>query len=143
MRKIIFLLSVLLLCGIIFLGLKQDKLVISIDGKEISTIVVSDDATREQGLGGMESLPENTVMLFIFDSPDKYGIWMKDMRFSIDIVWLDEAGKIVWLENNVSPDTYPKVFFPPEKSLYTIEAKPGFIEQNQLVVGKVLSVVEK
>jgi len=119
------------------------KYILSIDGRVIESMVVDNSETRARGLSGMESLPKDTVMLFVFDSPDKYGIWMKDMKFSIDIIWLDETGRVVWLESNVSPDSYPKVFFPPEKSLYTIEAKSGFIEQNHLVVGKILSVVRR
>jgi uncharacterized membrane protein (UPF0127 family) len=141
MKRLAYLFILILLITV-FVSLVSDnkKYVLSVDSKIINTIVVDNHITRTKGLSGMQSLPKDTVMLFVFDKPDTYGIWMKDMRFPIDIIWLDEDGRIVWLENNVSPLTYPKVFFPPKDSLYTIEAKPGFIEQNHLVVGKILSV---
>jgi len=144
MKKfLVMIISVAVLITITLVLSTDKRYALSIDGKVIETIVVDNSVSRMRGLSGMESLPKDTVMLFVFDTPDKYGIWMKDMKFSIDIIWLDENGRVIWLESNVSPNTYPKVFFPPEKSLYTIEAKPGFIEQNHLVVGKILNVIEK
>lgn len=113
--------------------------VLHLPNKEISLIVVSTSETRTKGLSGMESLPENTAMLFSFNEPDRYGIWMKDMKFSIDILWLDEKGKIIHIENDISPDTYPKVFTPLEISSYVLEANVGFAKENDLKVGKTLN----
>ena len=37
-------------------------------------------------------------MLFIFSQPDFYPFWMKDMKFPIDIIWLDENLQIINIE---------------------------------------------
>ncbi len=108
-------------------------------GKEKITLIVSDTPEeREKGLGDLELLPENSVMLFTFENPDKYGIWMKDMKFPIDIIWLDESKKIVTIESDVSPDTYPEIFYPTENSFYVIESNAGFAEKNNLRTGDTL-----
>lgn len=107
--------------------------------KDISLIVVNTSETKTKGLSNRPSLAEDSAMLFVFDEPDKYGIWMKDMKFSIDIFWLDEKGKIIHIEKNVSPETYPNVFFPPHKSLYVLEANAGFADANRLKVGNSLN----
>lgn len=121
----------------------DQKFSLHLEGKEISLIIVNTPESKTRGLGGMDSLQENSAMLFTFDGLDKYGIWMKDMKFPIDIFWLDENRKIIYIEKNVSPETYPKVFFPPEKSLFVLEANAGFAEKNNLTVGKVLDFDEK
>ena len=109
------------------------------NNKEISLIVVDTPESRRIGLGGKESLPENTAMLFVFDKPAQHEFWMKDMKFSIDIIWLDEKKKIVHIEQNLSPDTYPTTFIPPQKSLYALEVNAGFTQRNSLKVGEILN----
>ena len=120
-------------------GIHDQKQYLLLPDKKIELIVVSTPETRTRGLSGMESLSEDSAMLFVFMDPDAYGIWMKEMKFPIDIVWLDEKNKILKIEQNVSPNTYPTVFFPPQKSLYILEANAGFAEKNALSVGKILN----
>jgi uncharacterized membrane protein (UPF0127 family) len=42
-------------------------------------------------------------MLFVFEDSAKYSFWMKDMKFLIDIIWLDNDGKVVHIEQNLQP----------------------------------------
>ena len=90
---------------------------------------------RTQGLSGKAYLPANTTMLFKFDTPDTYGIWMKDMLFPIDIVWLDKNKMIVNLISSADPSTYPHVFYPPKDSLYVLELNAGLIKDRGLKLG--------
>ncbi len=106
--------------------------------KDVSLIVVNSAESRSRGLGGMKSISDDQAMLFVFDEPAKYGIWMKDMNFTIDIFWLDEFKKIVTIQHNISPDTYPKIFYPESESSYVLETKGGFAKKNNLEVGNVL-----
>jgi uncharacterized membrane protein (UPF0127 family) len=60
-------------------------------------------------------------MLFVFDAPQRQGFWMKDMKFAIDIVWLDESKSIVHIESNVLPSSYPQIYRPDARAKYVIE----------------------
>ena len=60
-------------------------------------------------------------MLFIFERSGRYGFWMKEMRFAIDIVWIGEDLRIVHIAADVTPETYPEVFKPPEAARYVLE----------------------
>ena len=62
---------------------------------------------RSIGLMHRPKMGVNEGMLFVFPQNGKYSFWMKDMRFSIDILWLSANGRIVYMAQNVSPDTYP------------------------------------
>ncbi len=90
---------------------------------------------REKGLGDKAFLPSNTSMLFKFEDPDTYGIWMKDMRFPIDIIWLDKNKTIVNLISDVDPSSYPHVYYPPKESLYVLEVRAGLIKDKGLKLG--------
>ncbi|MBX4181475.1 DUF192 domain-containing protein [Candidatus Parcubacteria bacterium] len=79
----------------------------------------------EQGLSGRTSLSPHTGMFFAFDNPGKYGFWMKDMNFPLDIIWLDENMMITGIERNVTPETYPKVFYPTRDIKFVLEVPAG------------------
>lgn len=87
--------------------------------------IVDTPDTRALGLSGRSSLPENYGMLFVFDTPDRYGFWMKNMLVPIDIVWLSKDGTIIDITRGVSPDTYPNVFYPREAVSFVLETKAG------------------
>jgi uncharacterized membrane protein (UPF0127 family) len=90
---------------------------------------------RERGLSNREDLPEGTGILFIFEEKDLHGFWMKDMNFSIDILWFNEFGELVYYVKNVNPDTYPVIFTPDEPAKYVIEVPAGFIKEEGIKMG--------
>ncbi len=109
---------------------KKESETIKIGGVEFEAEILDEDSERERGLSGRESLEKDRVMLFVFEEETYPGIWMKEMAFPIDIAWVDKNGAIVHIEKDVSPNTFPKVFFPPAKSLYVLETNAGFFESH-------------
>lgn len=79
---------------------------------------------RQNGLSGREEISNNSAMLFIFDKPATQCMWMKDMKFDIDIIWLNEDKKINKVKNSVSPSTYPETFCA-DDTKYVIELAGG------------------
>jgi uncharacterized membrane protein (UPF0127 family) len=115
----------------------------TIDKAESCTIVgkecykleeASSSAAKTRGLSGRTALNENRGMLFVFGRETKPCMWMKDMRFPIDIIWLDEAGKAVDIEENVSPDTFPASFCPEHPAKYVVELNAGQVKDSGLTV---------
>src|SRR3989344_3566574 len=90
---------------------------------------------RARGLSGRASLKEDEGMLFIFKEPGRYPFWMKDMLFAIDIIWIDENFKIIGIEENLSPDTFPRAFSPSEPVKYVLETSAGWSKKNSIRVG--------
>lgn len=81
--------------------------------------------TLELGLSGTESLNDSEAMLFAFDDNHQWGIWMKDMKIPIDIIWLDADKRVVYIKKNAQPDSYPTVFRPDKDARYVIETASG------------------
>jgi uncharacterized protein len=95
---------------------------------------------RVRGLSGRESLSEGEGMLFVFPEDGRYGFWMKDMNFSIDIIWLSSAGKVVHIAENVPPDSYPASFQPAEPARYVLEVPAGFAKAHNIALGSTASL---
>ncbi|OGG61028.1 hypothetical protein A3C86_04190 [Candidatus Kaiserbacteria bacterium RIFCSPHIGHO2_02_FULL_49_16] len=112
--------------------------IIQLAGQDIRVSVVSTPEDRVKGLGGRTGLATNEGMLFIFDMAAKYGFWMKDMLFSIDILWLSDKGEILDMVDKVGPGTYPTVFSPKVPARYVLELPSGFVEAYSVKVGDIV-----
>ncbi len=108
---------------------------ILINGEELLVFVADTPAKRERGLYGSIEFEDNKGMLFIFESPDKYGIWMKDMLFPIDIIWIDGNLKIVDIIENALPESFPKVFAPKENAIFVLEVPAGAVYEKNITIG--------
>jgi len=112
--------------------------IIKINDTSIKVEVADTPETRVQGLSGKKRLVDNTGMLFVFDSPARYGFWMKDMNFAIDIVWIDEKFHIIGIEREVSPETFPQIFYPPQAVKYVLELPAGAANRYHIGIGAVV-----
>lgn len=106
-----------------------------INNNQFSVEIAQTDAEKSLGLGKREGLNQNAGMLFIFKKPSKQYFWMKDMKFPIDIVWMDENKKIVGLVENAKPEDYPAVYPSPQNVTYVLEISSGAVQKNKLKVG--------
>ncbi len=95
---------------------------------------------RARGLSGTSPLSNNEGMLFVFDFPDRHGFWMKDMKYSLDIIWFDENNKISFVKKNFTPESFPNVESPKTIGSYVLEVPSGFFDKNNLSVGDLLEI---
>jgi len=93
---------------------------------------------QQKGLSIFDTLPPATGMFFIFDKDDQYGIWMKDMKFAIDIIWIDSEGRIVDIVENATPESYPKIFTSKKPAPYVLEVASGFVRQRGISTGDII-----
>lgn len=100
--------------------------------------VADDEAKRLQGLSGVEKLAANGGLLMKFDSDDKWGIWMKDMKMPIDIVWLDRGKRVVYIVKNAQPDLSTNtVFTPKTNARYVVELPMGSVDKAGIKNGHI------
>ena len=60
-----------------------------INGYVFNIDIADDIEEMKQGLSGREALAENQGMLFIYKKKTPVSFWMKDMKFNIDLLWID------------------------------------------------------
>src|SRR3989344_507351 len=75
------------------------------------------------------------VAFFVFQNDGYHTFWMKDMLFSIDIIWLSHEGTVVDIAKDVSPDTFPMSFSPRAFARYVLELPARFVEEYTIQIG--------
>lgn len=84
---------------------KQPARIITQDGRQVSFLVEMAETEEQHNYGLMfrDTLPVDEGMLFVFDPPRKVGLWMKNTRIPLDVIFIGEAGRVL----SVVPDQKP------------------------------------
>jgi uncharacterized membrane protein (UPF0127 family) len=107
-----------------------------IAGRVTLTVELARTAEEKiRGLSGRPHLKPGQGMLFVYDSPQPVSIWMKDMRFSLDIIWV-RAGRIVQIEKRAPPltSTGPGRIYTAMADL-VLEVPAGFTDRQKIRPG--------
>jgi uncharacterized membrane protein (UPF0127 family) len=110
-------------------------------GKVLQVELMASDAERAMGVMYRSSLPQDRGLLFVFGRSDFHSFWMKNCRFPIDMVWLDEEKRVVHLAEAVPPcrsDPCP-VYEPLRRARYVLEMNAGQARREKAVVGASVS----
>lgn len=92
---------------------------------------------RAQGLMFRQELPEDKGMLFVFERQGIYGFWMKNTLISLDIIWMDEEQKVVFIKEYASPCEIDicESINPEKEAKYVLELNAGVVENIGLKIG--------
>ncbi|MBI5793888.1 DUF192 domain-containing protein [Candidatus Uhrbacteria bacterium] len=152
-RKWIWLVVILCLVGLVTIWFSEIRTFVSSQSVErrASSVELSNGMTvvveiadtqqeRVQGLSGHAPLADSQGMLFLFETKEIQGFWMKDMLFPIDIIWID-GDTVVGFQQDAQPETPAKtIFYSPEPVDRVLEVSAGFVARNEVRVGDVLDV---
>jgi uncharacterized protein len=96
---------------------------------------------RTRGLSNRVSLPNHWGMVFLFNKPDRYGFWMKEMRFPLDIIWI-ENNRVVGISENLLPEgVQPKnIYYPPATADTILEVNAGQARALGITTGDVVKL---
>jgi uncharacterized membrane protein (UPF0127 family) len=95
---------------------------------------------QERGLSGTENLAPGTGMLFVFPAETTPSFWMKDMRYPIDMIWIDASRQVVDSTENALPESYPDTTFSPRVPVrYVLEVPAGFFAEQGIMIGDTVS----
>jgi uncharacterized protein len=109
---------------------------VTMNGLVLVADIAATDEQRTKGLSVKDRLGENEAMLFVFDNEAEHSFWMKNMKFPIDIIWLDSDKTIVHIEHNLQPCSFELLcptYKPNVESLYVLETVGGFAEKYDIV----------
>lgn len=102
---------------------------------DVETAQTNEDLLR--GLQFRRELKPGQGMLFIFPQSGVHHFWMKDTLIPLDIIWLDENRRVIYIAANCPPcRTIPCSTYGPEgESRYTFEIKAGLCAQLNIRIG--------
>jgi uncharacterized membrane protein (UPF0127 family) len=97
-----------------------------------------------QGLMYRENLPEKTGMLFVFAQQTPHHFWMKNTMIPLDIVWLDDAGKVIFVSADTPPckaDPCP-TYGPDVPVRHVLELAAGMAKKEGVAVGTKIEILD-
>lgn len=106
------------------------------DGTPITAELALTGPERQRGLMFRDRIDEDQGMLFVFEAEEVNSFWMLNMKFPIDILWLDSNKRVVHIEAGVPPcprepcPSYPT----PAPALYVLELKSGVAAAHKVAL---------
>lgn len=81
-------------------------------------------------------------MLFSFDKEAKYPFWMKNTLIPLDIIWISEARKVVFISENNQPCglVYCPLIKPVAAAKYVLEVNGSTVKKIKLKLGDELNL---
>ena len=104
------------------------------DGDTLRTIdvdVADTDAERKRGLMRQRSLGYDRGMLFIFDSVDEGGMWMKNTPLPLDIVFVAPDSQVINIAHRTTPFSEESIE-PAAPRNFVVEVRAGFANRFDL-----------
>jgi len=115
-----------------------------LDDKEFIFEVVNSNISRMRGLSGRDSIGSDG-MLFAFEFVERHSIWMKEMEFDLDIIWLLN-GRVVDITlgatapKDISSTVGLEIYQPCLGVNQVLEVESGFVDRWGVEVGDELIV---
>lgn len=144
MRKIVFFLTtalffLLIILAVFFCSQNENNKKVCFKENCYSVEIANTQEQREKGLMFREKIEKNQGMLFINESEGIYPVWMKNMNFPLDIVWLDKDMKTVYIYKNAQPCANECQNIVPDKmAQYIVEINAGEADKNKVKTGDIL-----
>ncbi|UGQ47673.1 DUF192 domain-containing protein [Massilia endophytica] len=109
----------------------------------IQAEVAATGPQREQGLMFREQMAPNAGMVFVFDSPSRQCMWMKNTLIPLSVAFIDADGKIVNIED-MQPQTLDSHCSAKGKPvLYALEMNLGWFRHKNIKPGMSIARLPK
>lgn len=120
---------------------------IKVDDIPLQVQVADTEPRRIRGLMFQDQLPYDQGMIFVFEQPGLYALWMLNMHFSLDMIWFDGQGNVVHIEKDVPPcktaiETMTcQSIVPDGNAMYILEVTSGFVDLHNITKDSKLSII--
>lgn len=114
----------------------RDEDIIYVGKTPIRVEVAETPEELSRGLGGRESLPPEAGLVLRFPPGGDGGIWMRDMKIPIDVIWVGADDTVVDVAENLRPESFPEIFRPRSPARYAIEVNAGFVSTHNIEIGE-------
>jgi uncharacterized membrane protein (UPF0127 family) len=150
-KKIVLLLPIIAisiiigLLGLLFIpseiknkNLDFSKGTIKIDEKIMNVELADSESERQRWLTFRnERLGPDSGLLLIYDNPDLYSLWLLNIRYPLDLIWLDQFGDVVYIKENANPcdnilDASVCTFKNTIPAKFVLATDSGFVSNNNI-----------
>lgn len=122
--------------------------IIKIDDVTLQVQIADTKPLQTRGLMFQEKLPYDQGMLFIFEGEGDRSMWMLNMQFALDLIWLDADGNVVHIEKDTQPcksalETVGCTFTNGNGNAakYVLEVTSGFVDKFNITENSKLEII--
>ncbi|HSN99878.1 MAG TPA: DUF192 domain-containing protein [Candidatus Nanopelagicales bacterium] len=106
---------------------------------EVLVELAENDEHRTRGLMFRKSMPEHQGMLFVFQDRRTHSFWMRNTCIPLDMLFIDEDGTIVGIEEN-TPTMTDATFQVGCPSTYVLELNAGWARKHGVKAGQKVKI---
>lgn len=122
--------------------------IIKIDDVTLQVQIADTKPLQARGLMFQDSMSYDQGMLFVFEGEGVRSMWMLNMQFALDILWIDANGKVVHIEKDTQPcksalETMSCTFTNgnEQPAKYVLEVTSGFVDMFNITENSVLQII--
>lgn len=111
-----------------------------IDNNTILVEVADTPAARQRWLTFRDDkLPLDSALILVYNKPDLYSLWLLNIQFNVDLLWLDEKGNVIYIIKNASPcktplDAAQCTYKNTRPAKYILAATTGFVDHYNITI---------
>jgi uncharacterized membrane protein (UPF0127 family) len=120
---------------------------VRLDDKVITVEIADTAAERQRWLTfRQDRLAQDTALLIKYDDPDLYEVWMLNIEYNLDLLWIDKDGNVVYIKENVPPcqnvvETISCTYKTTSRSVYVMAATAGFIDAHDISTDSKMTII--
>lgn len=111
----------------------MERVIINIGDKTYKCQVAKNEEDRRKGLQGVEHLPIDEGMLFVWEDEATREMWMKDTKIPLDQIAINDDNEVV-LVYTAQPEDETLVPFMNAKYILEVNANSGIIEGDDFEI---------
>jgi len=122
--------------------------IIKIGNVTLQVQIADTKPLQTRGLMFQEKLPYDQGMLFVFEDEGIRSMWMLNMQFSLDLIWIDSDGRIVHIQKDTQPcksalETMACTFTNGngQEAKYVLEVTSGFVDKFNITENSKLEII--
>lgn len=111
----------------------MDRVVVNIGSKTYNCQVAKTEEDRRKGLMGVENLPPDEGMLFVWNDEDTREMWMKDTKIPLDQIAINDDDEVVMVYT-AQPESENLIPFPNAKYILEVNVDSGIVEGDEFEI---------
>ena len=111
----------------------MERVIINIGNKTYKCQVAKNEEDRQKGLQGVEHLPVDEGMLFVWEDEGTREMWMKDTKIPLDQIAINDDDEVV-LVYTAQPEDETLVPFMNAKYILEVNAGSGIVEGDEFEI---------
>ena len=111
----------------------MDRVKVNVGDKTYNCQIAKTEEDRKKGLMGVENLPPDEGMLFVWEDEDTREMWMKDTKIPLDQIAINDNDEVV-LVYKAQPEDETLVPFMNAKYILEVNQDSGIVEGDDFEI---------